>query len=255
MRLEQVAQSLHRWDRTSIEFTTGMWLSGDWFPERLPAIAVPTLRVMERIDTIWVHDHRYTLYQARDFLISEQWMTPKEAIWISNQMERYIREYIRFYYPHLEKSIEFEFDKKIERDELEKVKAILRTSNSPDMQKILTYAESKWRDRESAYTYAAANIVCNLFAGKAHHILMGWEKERPFFRLWQAYEGMTPEVTQSIFLIQSTGYIPPYYPQKGDESYFDKDGSLISWPEFSENKHIAYDRSIYNPLLLWNQIQ
>ncbi len=244
MRLEKLAQSLHKWDRTSIELTTGMWLSKDWFPQRLPAIAVPTLRVMERLDALWVHDHRYTLYQAREFLITEQWITPKEAIWISNHMEWYIREYIRVHYLHLEKRIDFQFDKKIERDEFEKVKESLRVSDSPDIQKIIAYAMSKGRDNESAISYAAANIVCNLYAWKAHHIVIGWEKERPFFRLGQAYEVSIPDRPQSIFLIQSTWHIPPYYPKIGEEPYFDCDWNPVAWLEVPINKHITYDQSI-----------
>ena len=198
---------------------------------------------MDRLDALWVHDYQYTIYQARDFLITEQWMSPTEATWISNQMQRYIRDYVKKRYVHLERSIDFDFDKKIDPEELERVKEALRKSDSSDMQKILSYAESKWRDRESAYTYAAANIVCNLYAGRAHHILMGWEKERPFFRLGQAYESTILDYPQSIFLIQSTWYIPPYYPQKKEESYFDTHGTLVSWPESPENKHIIYDRS------------
>ncbi len=244
IQLETLALSLHKWNRPDIEFTTGIWLSGVWFPERLPAIAIPTLRIMERLDALGVHDCHYTLYQARDFLIAEQWLDLREAIQISNHMERYIRDYIRRLYPHLEKSIDLVFDKKIDTDELEKVKATLRKSDLADMKKILAYAQSKWRDRESAYTYAAANIVCNLYAGKAHHIVVGWEKERPFFRLWQSYEAMSAGIPQSIFLIQSSWYIPPYYLQKWEESYFDQEWKLVEWPEVSENRHIAYDQSI-----------
>ncbi len=244
VRLEKLAQSLQKWDQLSIEFTTGMWLSPVWFPARLSAIAVPTLRVMERLNALWVHDHKYTLYQVRDFLIRDQWLDRTEGIWISNRMEWYIRDYIRKWYAHLEKSVDFEFDKKIDRNELERVEATLRASDSPDMQKILAYAEKKWKNRESAYTYAAANIVSNLYSWKAHHIVIGWEKERPFFRLWQAHEDTTPDRPQSIFLIQSTWHIPPYYPQIWEEPYFDRDGNLVSWPEVSENKHIAYDWSI-----------
>lgn len=243
-RLEKLARSLEKWEWSSIEFTTGIWLSALWFPERLPAIAVPTLRLMERLDALWVHDYHYTLYQARDFLISEQWLDPNQAIQISNHMGQYIRDYIRTRYPHLEKNIDLVFDKKIHTDELEKVKALLRKSDLPDMEKIVAYAQSKWKDCESAYGYAAANIVCNLYAWKAHHIVIGGEKERPFFRLWQSYEAGSAGIPQSIFLIQSSWYIPPYYAQKWEESYFDRDWKTVAWPKVSENKYIAYDQSI-----------
>lgn len=243
-KLQELARSLHRWDRPSIGFTVGMWLSGVWFPERLPVIIIPTLRVMSRLDRLWVHDTSATFYQARDFLIREQWMHPTEAMRISNHMEQYLREYIRRKYPELEERIEFKFDKKIDPEELEDVQSNLQTSNSSDMQKIVAYATSKWRDEESAYIYAAANVVCNLYAWRAHHIVIGWEKERPFFRLWQSLEFARPSSPQSIFLLQSTGSVPPYYPQEWQESYFNKDGIRISGPAILTNKHISYDQSI-----------
>lgn len=111
------------------------------------------------------------------------------------------------------------------------------------MQKIVEYARSKGRDIDAAYTYASANVLCNLHSTNAHHILMGWEKERPFFKLWQAYEEAVGVEMESIPLIQSTGYIPPYYPQIHEEPYIDPDGELVEVITHSTNKYIAYDLS------------
>ncbi len=197
---------------------------------------------MDRLDVLWVHDYHYTLYQARDFLAKSQEMSQTEAIEISNRMERYLLDYIRANYPHHEENIDFEFDKKIDPELLEKVKYVLRTSNSPDMTKITAYAMSKWKDAESAYDYAAANVVCNI-SERAENIVIGWEKERPFFRLGQFCESQIG-ANESIFLVQSTGHIPPYYPQSSEEPYIDATWKLVTWSTSISNTHIAYDQSI-----------
>ncbi len=213
------------------------------FPDRLAAIIVPTLRVMERLRCLGISDYHYTFYQARAFLIWVQRIDPRDALQISQHMKAYIRDYIRAKYPHLEWSISFEFDRRIKTDAIEKVRNILEVSDSPDMRKIIWYAESKWKSRESAYLYAAANIVCNLYSGKAHHIVMWWEKERPFFRMWQAYEASIPDSPESSFVIQSTWHIPPYYPQIWGESYFDMHWSHRDSDIAPTDLHIRYDLS------------
>ena len=244
IRLENLARSLLLWEKHHLHFTTGIGISEKGFPLRLPAIVVPTLRVMERLQALWIYDVEYTLYQAKNFLIQNQWMDAWMTSDISHRMEQYIREYINRKFPEISDRVDLDFEREIDPSEIQEVQSHLPSLDLPSMQQIIAYAKSKWRSSESAYEYAAANILANRYAGSAHHILIGWEKERPFFWLSEDYETRVLWEKKTIPLIHSVGRIPPYYPQVGEEDYFDAQWNLVAWIESPKNNSLAYDYSI-----------
>ena len=241
-RLEEFAWSIEKWSSTPIHFTTWVWLNDSWFPLRIPAIAIPTMRVIERLAELGILGCTYRIYQARDYIIESQWLHRWRALATSEHMQDYLSNYLKRRFGELTQSIEYDFHLPIDPDERWKIEQFLRANDLPEMRKIVEYARSKSRNEESAYHYASANILCNLYAWEAHHILMWWEKERPFFKLWQAYEELVRPDMKSIPIIQSTGHIPVYYPQR-DETYIDSDKHIIEPPIQTQNEHIRYDLS------------
>ncbi len=228
----------------SLSYLTWVWLTDTGFPLRFPAIAVPTLRMLSRLQKLGI-TATYRIYQALDFIVETQWLDLGEAFCVSYEMERYLRDFIQREFSDISHQVEIHFFRNIDPIELSSTIAFLQSHTSEHMQKILGYAVSKWKDPITAYTYAAANIVWN-----DHHeqdedtqtIVIGWAKEIPFLSLGKAYEASQGIQRWVIPLIQSTGYIPTYYPQRW-EAYMEPSGKIINPTSPTKNAHIAYDLS------------
>ncbi len=243
--LELLAKNLAENPNQVIEFVTGMGISKDGYPQRLPVIMIPTIRIMERLHALGVTNTCYTIYQARNFLAESEWLNHQTIENIGRKMFHYLNEYgCRLKIPKkVRDTIQFDMDRKIPENLIEEWVEILKKLESPEMEKIIAYAQSKWKDITSAYRYAVANIIGNHnlddAPSKITRILIGWAKERPFFNIGKTYETHLWIETKIIPLIQSTWYLPPYYTQPWESVSWD-----YSKCEKSKKRHLKYDYQV-----------
>ncbi len=244
-----------------LHFTTWIWLTDKSTPMRLPALILPTLRIMRRLRELGVVGIQYHVYQATDFIIRETMLDEEKARKNAVIMERYLRHFIQKCYPDLEDDTSLEFWFEIDTETVRQVSDELRkfhdeSSFSPALNKLIDYATSKWMGRDSALRYSAANLIWNghiqwrgPFCLWENDVIIPiwWLKERPFFELGKSYEARKQnewKVREIIPLIQHTGSIPTYYPQKWEDT-IDQNGKYI-WVDSSQSLHssVCFDRDI-----------
>lgn len=147
--------------QSRILFTTGIGLSDRGFPLRIAAIIIPTLRVIGRLQALGIPNISYRIYQATDFIIDENGLDREKGIQVARILQNYIHEYIQNHHKELEDSIDMQFSLGLKGELIDDVALELSHMHHPSLEKLAHYAQSKGKSLQSAYRYAAANIVSN----------------------------------------------------------------------------------------------
>lgn len=226
-------------------YTTGLGLSVKDIPLRLPAVMVPTLRVMERLKELGIIPPTYLVYQATDFITETNDLHPKTGRARSTLMRKYLEKYIRILHPTIQDDVVFKFGAEacvsadVIRCMSDRIRQKLRESeNLQDIfHKLSTYRSSQAKPEGSELIYAAANAVFSgadrglyPFQDMARHrmiVPIGGKQEKPFFqitKMMQSEETVLP-------MLQRSGERPTYYPnQDGDLVYENHDRVLSELP-------------------------
>lgn len=227
-----------------LAYTTGLGLSLRGIPLRLPALIVPTLKVMKRMHEIGVHPPDYLIYQATDFIAETNAMDVDRARGVSTLMHRYLEKYVQVLHPELTEHVQFSFGNEaaISSQKIDSIVSLIREKMNQGgkftalMEKFSFYREQNGHPKGSEFSYAAANALCNgaveeLYPfqekiGYAPHIVpIGGQREHPFFQVSKALNG---EKGQIIPMLQRAGEMPTYYPYRGGDFIADETSSEVN---------------------------
>ncbi|MDD3028853.1 MAG: hypothetical protein PHS57_01030 [Alphaproteobacteria bacterium] len=240
-----------------IVITTGLGLSEDGVPLRLPALIVPGLEIIKELKSAGISDLKYVIYQASDFISDTNELSAKKAETNSKLSISYLKRFIEEFFPTIAENVELVAGKQceIDRVSLNELAKIIETERpaqiARDVRKIERYGERHNNGEKTCFLYAAANIILN--GGYGPHypldkfipasamtiIPMGGAKERPFFNLTAYMSRSTGCSHRIIPLLVQTGEIPTYYPyKKGDVLIGDPQEKIA---EFVPPKETAQD--------------
>ncbi len=222
----------------TIILTTGLGLSDQGTPLRLPALLLPGLSLLRNLLDEGI-PARYVVYQATDFIIETNSLNPIKAQHCADQTTRYLHDFVGHFYPDIAPSVDFKTGAncRIEQKPLTMVENILqdmlpRPSNKEPAELnnvdaafalIRAYGE-RHKGGKVFMRYAAANVLLNSGFADTYPLLnlsafpqatvvpLGGQREEPFFTLTSAVATHT-KCTHSISpMIVPTGKMPAYYP-------------------------------------------
>lgn len=221
--------------KQKIVLTTGLGLSDQGVPLRLPSLIVPGLKMLRELSAIENADPHYLIYQARDFITDMNRLDVTHAFNNAAICTKYLENFVAEYFPDLKDRVKIISGDSIniEKDHLETLaQRLAHIEDEPareDMKTIAGYASRRKTVENSHLYYAAANIILNggygphyplqdsLPEGTSVIIPMGGKKEKPFFNLTTYISKETGSNQKIMPLLVPVGKIPAYYPnQQGD---------------------------------------
>lgn len=219
----------------SVVLTTGLGLSDQGVPVRLPALLVPGLEVLREL-VGQGREASYVVYQATDFIIQANGLAGAAARENAATMETYMDRFVSRYYADVAEHVVFRTgcECAVDDRELGAVEAGLAALEKEEAPAFKTPEIAGAFDLIRAYgerhaganvcmRYAAANVLLNGgFAGSYPFarrtmegvtvVPLGGQREAPFFALTSAmsvYTGCSYDVQPALV---PTGKMPAYYP-------------------------------------------
>lgn len=238
--LQEIAKNIAQGAASSrhLMLTTGFGLHRNLkIPVRLPALAIPGLNVMERMQDAGLPVPTYLLYQATDFIAETNQLPLDESRECATRMEMYLRKYIERFHSRVAEHVVIKFGCEYPANVRESVTAIiedirLRMQDSillqEAMKEIRGYGSSHSNGENHFDAYTAANVCYSGATEKypfsndqikdVHTILpIGGIKEKRFFEVTGIYSDSL-QTRKIIPMITPIGVKPTYYlyPQSGD---------------------------------------
>lgn len=235
--MEDISKELaNSGDASSVfSLTTGFGLRTETYPLRLPSVLVPGLRMMERLLALGILPPKYIIYQVTDFIAKTCPFSTQKAQEIGESMRAYLQAYIDLFHPAIKDYVVLRFadGTTIAEEALQAYgEAICRMVDASDdatdaFDVLRGYCRNALASQDAWVTYSAANAICNgvdpncypfvseLTYKQPYIMLLGGDKETPFFKVTQALQ--TGEGPQIIGGIVRPGSLPTYYGYpKGD---------------------------------------
>ncbi len=195
-------------------------------PIRLPALLLPGLRAMKRLQDLGLSVPTYTVYQATDFIIETNQYSPEKARICSVLMSSYLQAYVNRFHPCVAEYVQLHFDCPYSpaiRQNISDVRTRFKALKGlPDAMMQLQKYEQNQSDSEDQYElYAAANAFYSCadskypFAAEApnnHKIILpiGGQAEKPFFAITSLVADQSQKTV--IPMLTTLGSRPTYYP-------------------------------------------
>lgn len=238
--LERIAKNIAQGVASSRQLllTTGFGLHRSLkVPVRLPALAIPGFKVMERMQDVGVPVPKYLLYQATDFIAETNCLHREDSHECSQKMETYLRQYVARFHERIAEHVIFKFGCEYPLEAKQAVSMTVDEIRSrmldiaplrEAMEQIHAY-EARHSNGTNHYDdYAAANV---LYSGATQQypfgedlpedvqaiLPIGGNAEKPFFTLTAHFSEHLGK-RKVIPMLTPIGSRPTYYhyPQSGD---------------------------------------
>lgn len=229
--------------------TTGFGLHRNLkIPVRLPALAIPGFKVMERMTDAGLPVPTYLLYQATDFIAETNCLPVDASRDCAAKMEGYLRQYVERFHSRIAQHVLFRFGCDYPPETKEAITDTMRDIRSriediaplrEALEQISGYEARHSNGSNHFDAYSAANVV---YSGAAEEypfasdlppdvetvLPIGGNAEKPFFALTAHFSEHLGK-RRVIPMLTPIGSRPTYYyyPQSGDPaSVFDYDAAM-----------------------------
>ncbi len=247
--IEKIAKNIAQGVASSRQLllTTGFGLHRSLkVPVRLPALAIPGFKVMERMQDAGLPVPKYLLYQATDFIAETNCLPREDSHECSRKMEEYLRQYVARFHGRIAKNVIFKFGCEYPLETKQAVSMTVDEIRSrildiaplrEAMEQIHAY-EARHSNGTNHYDdYAAANV---LYSGATQQypfgddlpadveaiLPIGGNAEKPFFTLTAHFSEHLGK-RKVIPMLTPIGSRPTYY-------HYPESGDPISISEYSD---------------------
>ena len=226
--------SLETGSTRDLLLTTGFGLHRSLaVPVRLPALILPGLRIMERLQDAGEPVPEYVVYQATDFVAETNQLSPIDAQACALRMETYLREYVRAFHARIMDRVQLRFGEPYGTIERERISdGVLRIREDLSalpgigeaLRSLRTSEGRHSNGSDQATMYAAANAYYSGALTAYPHDAMGrivlpigGQAEKPFFAITSACADAS-KARSVIPMVTMLGSRPTYfhYPESGD---------------------------------------
>lgn len=221
----------------NITLATGLGLSAEGIPLRLPAVLLPGLEILRKYATFGIQPPKYLIYQATQFIAETNVLAQDTAVQIAEVMTRYIDRFVTEAYPDIAGRVELRFGEhaRVDADHLLAIEQELAAlpAAQPDLLRLQEANARQRRDVRMATRYAAANVLLNgacpgspfedVFGSAAAVMPIGGRQEEPFFRLTRLMAQQHGRVV--IPQLCQPGEAPTYYPHSQGDLLVGRDDS------------------------------
>lgn len=250
--LQETAKNIAQGISSSRELllTTGFGMHRDLkIPVRLPALIIPGLNVMERMDDAGLPVPKYVVYQATDFIAETNDLPKDKALECASQMERYLRDYVRVFHSRVAENVQFEFGcdypaecKKTIDDTVLTIRSMMmELDDVKTAMNQISESETKHSNGSNkSHAYAAANV---LYSGALREypfkqdgvktvLPIGGIAEKPFFAVTSAHSDRLDE-RHVVPMLTQIGSRPTYF-------YYGNSGDPLSAVEYAQATKEAF---------------